>query len=88
MEYLVQGKKLVWDFDESNHDARKLKPNNLYIEGFWNMKDTVVSPMAETCVGMRVVDENNFYFVTFGGFGYTMEIDGDNIRCIDRKFVK
>lgn len=39
MEYIINEKKLVWDYDETNSDASKLKDNNLYIDGIWNYKE-------------------------------------------------
>ena len=42
MEYIVNGKKLVWDYDDtSNIDASRLMVDNLYIDHIWNMKDVL-----------------------------------------------
>ena len=51
MEYIIQGKKLIWDFDKNVSDARKWKDDNLFIEGIWNMK--VVGDNVE-CIKKRI----------------------------------
>ena len=40
MEYIINGKKLVWDYydyDKTSIDASRLKDNNLHIDNIWNM---------------------------------------------------
>lgn len=86
MEYTIQGRRLVWEYDAAIQDASKLKDNNLYIEGVWNMKDTV--GYTDTCVGLSVVSKDCFYFVTFGGVGFTMKVADGKVECIKKQITK
>lgn len=86
MEYIIKDKKLIWDFDKAESNASKFKDNNLYIEGIWNMIDTV--GYIDTCVGLSILSDDSFYFVTFCGLGFTMRVVGDNIECIKKKITK
>ena len=88
MEYNVNGKKLVWDHDKSNIniDASKLKDNNLYIDNIWNMKDTV--GYTDTCVGVSILADDTFYFVTFCGLGFTMKVLENTVECIKKQITK
>ena len=86
MEYIIQGKKLIWIVDKNESDARKWKDDNLFIEGIWNMKDTV--GYTDTCVKLSVLSEDTFYFVTFAGLGFTMKVVGDNVECIKKRITK
>lgn len=85
MIFSIENKKLVWDFDE-NKDASKLLENNLYIENIWNMKDTV--GYTDTCVSVSILSDHTFYFITFNGLGFTMEIKGNEIKCIQKQITK
>lgn len=86
MEYSVRNKKLIWDFDEKERNAAKLKENNLYIPDIWNMKDTV--GRSDVCVGVTIISEDTFYFVTFQGMGYTMTVNDTGIICSKKQITK
>lgn len=86
MEYVLQSKTLVWDFDKTESHAAKLKDNNLFIEGIWNMKDTV--GYTDTCVSVSILSEDTFYFVTFCGLGFTMKLVGNTIECVKKQITK
>ncbi|MBQ8798469.1 MAG: hypothetical protein IJZ55_02765 [Lachnospiraceae bacterium] len=86
MEYIIQDKKLIWDFDEAESNATKLRDNNLFIEGIWNMKDTV--GYTDTCVGVSMLSDDTFYFITFRGLGFTMRVAGDNVEFIKKQITK
>lgn len=85
-EYVVHDKKLIWEFDKSESNASKLKEDNLFIEGIWNMKDTV--GYTDTCVGLSVLSEDSFYFITFRGLGFTMKVVGNVVECIKKQITK
>lgn len=86
MEYCLNSKKLIWDFDETITDASKLKVNNLYIEHMWNMQDTV--GYEDTCVQVSVLSDDTFYFVTFMGLGFTMQICENEVICLKTQITK
>lgn len=86
MEYIINGKKLVWDHDQTNNDACKYKDNNLYIDGIWNMQDTV--GYTDTCVSVTQLTEDSFYFVTFCGLGFTMKVLEEKVECIKKQITK
>ncbi len=86
MEYIIQNKKLIWNFNKAECNAAKLKDNNLFIEGIWNMKDTV--GYTDTCVGVSILSDDTFYFVTFCGLGFTMRLVGDKVECIKKQITK
>lgn len=86
MEYYINNKKLIWDFDSTNSSGHKLKDNNLYIENMWNMKDTV--GYDDSCVGVHLVSDDTFYFVTFWGLGFTMQISENEVTCIKKQVTK
>lgn len=86
MNYFLNGKNLIWNFDKNETDAKKLENNNLYIENLWNMKDTV--GYTDTCVGVTILSENKFYFVTFMGLGFTMQICNDKVICLKKQITK
>ena len=87
MEYTVNGKKLVWDYDDtSNIDASRLKVDNLYIDHIWNIKDTV--GYTDVCVGVSILADDCFYFVTFCGLGFTMKVLENKVECIKKQITK
>ena len=86
MNYFLNGKNLIWNFYKNETDAKKLENNNLYIENLWNMKDTV--GYTDTCVGVTILSENKFYFVTFMGLGFTMQICNDKVICLKKQITK
>lgn len=86
MNYFLNGKNLIWNFDKNETDNKKLENNNLYIEDLWNMKDTV--GYTDTCVGVTILSENKFYFVTFMGLGFTMQICNDKVICLKKQITK
>ena len=86
MEYLINGKKLIWDFDNTESNASKLKDNNLFIDGIWNMKDTI--GYTDTCVGLSILSDDSFYFITFYGLGFTMRVNDGNVECIKKQITK
>lgn len=42
----------------------------------------------DTCVGLSILSDDSFYFVTFCGLGFTMRVVGDNIECIKKEITK
>ena len=86
MEYTIQNQTLIWDFDKVESNAAKLKDNNLYIEGIWNMKDTV--GYADVCVSVSILSDDTFYFVTFCGLGFTMKLVGNSVECTKKQITK
>lgn len=86
MEYIIQGKRLIWEFDKKESAASCLTENNLYIEDVWNMKDTV--GYTDTCVSVSVLSGDSFYFVTFRGLGFTMKIVGEKVDCVSKHITK
>lgn len=85
MEYIINGKKLVWDYYDYD-DASRLKDNNLHIDNIWNMKDTV--GYTDTCVGVSILADDTFYFVTFRGLGFTMKVSENTVECIKKQITK
>lgn len=81
MEYMVGRKILTWE-----HTATDPAENNLYIKGIWNMKDTV--GYTDTCVAVSVISDDIFYFVTFNGLGFTMQVVDNEVRCIKKQITK
>ena len=86
MNYFLNGKNLIWNFDKNETNNKKLENNNLYIEDLWNMKDTV--GYADSCVGVSILSDNKFYFVTFMGLGFTMQICDDKVICLKKQITK
>ncbi|MDY4079555.1 MAG: hypothetical protein SOY42_12355 [Clostridium sp.] len=86
MNYFLNGKNLIWNFDKNETDNKKLENNNLYIEDLWNMKDTV--GYTDSCVGVSILSDNKFYFVTFMGLGFTMQICNDKVICLKKQITK
>jgi len=78
MKYRLKEQKLIYD-DYPRTD-------NLYIENLWNMKDTVGHE--DSCVLLKIIDDETFRFTTFSGISYTMKLTGKNIECIERKITK
>lgn len=77
MKYKIKDKELVWNED--------LSDNNLYIEGLWNMKETVGHD--ECCVLLRMIDDDSFYFATYNGMGYTMKLE-EELKCIKKQMTR
>ncbi|MBO6260898.1 MAG: hypothetical protein J6N47_08735 [Lachnospiraceae bacterium] len=77
---------LVWERDDEETYAGNFKDNNLYIEGVWNMSDTL--GRTDTCVGMSVTGENTFSFVTFSGLKYEMSVTSGKVELISKKITK
>lgn len=69
-EYKLKDCILTWD-DEAEGKASDLKCDNLYIDGIWNMRDTV--GYLDTCVMLKILSKDTFYFVTFNGLGFRMQ---------------
>lgn len=86
MEYTVHNKKLIWEFDPNESSATKLKENNLYIPDVWYMQETV--GYSDACVGVSILSEDTFYFVTFQGLGFTMTVTDSGINCIKKQITK
>ena len=87
-DYRMGGYVLSWDYDPDEHDARNLKDNNLYIEGIWNMSDTVGGKRPDTCTGVQIIDDKTFSFTTFRGMRYTMTIEGGKVELVTKILVK
>ena len=78
-EYLIGSYKLIWDFNG-------IILNNLYIEGVWNMRDTV--GYDEWCVAVSLLSDDMFTFNTFNCIRYTMKINNEMVTLINKKFTK
>ena len=50
------------------------------------MKDTI--GYTDTCVGLSILSDDSFYFVTFCGLGFTMRVNDGNIECIKMQITK
>ena len=85
-EKRVGGYILVWERDDEETYAGNFKDNNLYIEGVWNMSDTL--GRTDTCVGMTVTGENTFCFVTFSGIKYEMSVTNRKVELISKQITK
>lgn len=79
---------LSWDWDPDEQDAGNLKENNLYIDGVWNMRDTVVAQRPDSCVGLQIIDDKSFCFTTFLGMKYNMIISDGRVELLSRMCVK
>ena len=79
---------LSWEWDPDEQNAANLKENNLYIDGIWNMRDTVVANRPDTCVGLQIIDDKSFSFTTFWGMKYNMNITGGKVEMISKMCVK
>ena len=90
MIFDLENAGLVWDFDEKNTNAAEIPDNNLKLvkdsEVLWNMRDTV--GYDDCCVGVHPISENEFYFVTFLGLGFTMRIEENTVICIKKTITK
>lgn len=82
----VGGLSLVWEWDEEETFAGNFKDNNLYIEGIWNMSDTL--GRNDTCVGLTITGENTFSFVTFSCIRYEMSVSDGNVILISTQTTK
>lgn len=85
-EYSVGGLSLVWECDEEETNARNFKDNNLYIEGVWNMSDTL--GRTDTCVGVSITGENSFSFVTFSCIRCFMSVSGKKVELVSSVITK
>ena len=87
--YELLNRVLLWDFDPSDSNAANLEINNLYLieknNIIWNMLDT--TEHEDSCVGVSLISNNQFYFVTFCGLGYTMQIS-NGVECIKKQITK
>ena len=50
------------------------------------MKDTI--GYTDTCVGLSILSDDSFYFVTFRGLGFTMRFNDGNVECIKKQITK
>ena len=87
-DYVLGEYVLSWEWDPNEHNAVNLKENNLYIDGVWNMSDTVVAKRPDTCVGLQIIDDKTFSFTTFLGMKYNMSITDGRVELISKLFVK
>ncbi len=85
-EYSVGGLSLIWEWDEEEANARNFKDNNLYIEGVWNMSETL--GRTDTCVGVSIIGENKFSFVTISCIRYSMSVSSGKIELISSMITK
>lgn len=81
-EYIINGKKLVWDFDEAETNPDNLKRDNLYLEDIWNMKET--AGPSNACADLHILSPDTFYFVTTDGIGVTMRYGGSRVVGLGR----
>lgn len=87
-DYKIGEYLLSWDWDPDEHNAGNLKKNNLYIDGVWNMCDTVVAKRPDTCVSLQIIDDKSFSFTTFWGMKYNMTITSGKAELISKLCVK
>ncbi len=85
-QYPVGNHILTFVNDENETNVAKLPDNNLYIEGIWNMKDTL--KFDDLCTGCWVIDDETFNFTVFSGGNFTMKIHDNTVELISRRFVK
>ena len=76
-QYAAGGRTVVWFFDDKEHDASRLLPDNLFIidehgNEIWSMREAV--GREDVCVLLRV-DGERFFFATFNGFSAWMDMD-------------
>ena len=76
-QFTVNSRTVVWFFDEEEHDASKLLPDNLFVTDergneLWNMREAV--GREDTCVLLRIEGEK-FYFTTFNGFSAWVNVN-------------
>lgn len=76
-KYIISGKTVVWEWDESVHNAADFPADNLYILGAdgaetWNMRDAV--GREDTCVSLEIKD-TCIRFITFGGKNITFDVE-------------
>ena len=86
MEFLINGQKLVWNFDKSETNAANLPENNLYIKNVWNMKETVGH--SDVCVECKALSEDTFVFWTFNCLRFTMKIANETVICLEKQIAK
>lgn len=89
--FRISNNYVVWKWDEKQSDVSKLSANNLWIldrdcKELWNIAEFF--GRNEMCTMVRLTAENQFYFYTFSGLGVTMQIDNDEIKCVDKKLVR
>ena len=78
MKYIIKNHELIYDdYPEDN---------NLYIKDLWNMADTVGHD--DSCVLVKIIDEETFRFTTFSGISYKMKLDEEKIECVEKKITK
>lgn len=87
-DYRLGEYTLSWDWDPDEQNAGNLKVNNLYIDGVWNMCETVVAKRPDTCVGLQIIDDKTFSFTTFLGVKYNMVITCGKVELISKMCVK
>lgn len=85
MEYNLVGKRLIWNFNNESNSC-SLKDNNLYIENIWNMEDTV--GYTDSCIMLKILSTDTFYFATFNGLGFTMQYNGSGLICVRKRITK
>ena len=71
---------LTWDWDKHESNVARQPINNLYIDGLWNMKDTIHRD--ELCTGCKVIDDETFSFTTFICQCYTMKIINHTVEPV------
>lgn len=77
-EYIIGDKRIIWFWDEDNHSVKELKVNNLCIydsnyKELWNMRQILICD--DSCVGVRLLENNLMYFGTFYGLGFTINLE-------------
>ena len=90
MIFSLGNTELVWEFDPNNTNAAEIPDNNLKLvknsATLWNMRDIV--GYDDCCVSVHRLSENEFYFVTFLGLGFTMRIEDHTVTCIKKTITK
>ena len=85
-KYSVGGLTLIWEWNEEETNARNIKDNNLYIEGIWNMSDTL--KRTDACVGVTITGDNTFSFVTFTCIRYSIAVSNGKIELVSKQITK
>lgn len=42
----------------------------------------------DACIGVTCLSDDTFYFVTFSGIGYTIQICRNSVICLKKKITK
>ncbi|MGN0387607.1 MAG: hypothetical protein ACI4ER_02245 [Suilimivivens sp.] len=87
----IDTNKIVWFWNEGESNASKMPVNNLIIynnsyQQIWKIDNFL--GYDEMCTGISQKSKSTFYFCTFMGLGFTMEISGEKITCLKKTLIK